>query len=90
MFLSWSKYQIVLPEDLHPLVVAVESFEPALCDLHQKNVVFIVVVQLLMMIPAKITPKSPFIAEPSVCGPVHHVMLMESFMWKLGGCVQAA
>lgn len=38
-----SKYQIVLPEDLHPLVMSVQSFESALGDLHQEYVFFIVV-----------------------------------------------
>ena len=88
--LDESKYQVVLPEDLHPLVVSVQSFESALGDLHQEEIFFVVIVKPLMMITAQVAPKSPLFAEPSVCGPVCHVMLVQSLVWKLRTCIESA
>lgn len=72
---------IVLPEDLHPLLMAIKLLEPSLCYLLQEEVLFAVVMDRFrpfgMMLSAKITPEAPLLGKPSVRGSVHEMMFFK-------------
>ena len=60
--------------------MAVKFLEPSLCNLHQEEIIFVVIVKLLMMFMTEVAPQPPLFSKSSVRGPVYHVMLMQSFM----------